>query len=53
MRRLTNKEIATVLGISERTAKFHVSNILGKLQLEDRNGLSPEKLALKPLVSES
>jgi DNA-binding NarL/FixJ family response regulator len=51
MRRLTNKEIASVLTISERTAKFHVSNILGKLQLDDRAGLSPDKFALKPLTS--
>jgi DNA-binding NarL/FixJ family response regulator len=51
MRRLTNKEIASALNISERTAKFHVSNILGKLQLEDRAGLSPDRLALKPLAS--
>jgi DNA-binding NarL/FixJ family response regulator len=39
MRRLTNKEISSALGISERTVKFHVSNILSKLQLEDRRGL--------------
>jgi NarL family two-component system response regulator LiaR len=51
MRRLTNKEIAVALNIAERTAKFHVSNILSKLQLEDRAGLSPDKLALKPLAS--
>jgi DNA-binding NarL/FixJ family response regulator len=51
MRRLTNKEIASALNISERTAKFHVSNILSKLQLEDRAGLSPDRLALKPLAS--
>lgn len=51
MRRLTNKEIAVALDISERTAKFHVSNILSKLQLEDRAGLSPDRLALRPLVS--
>ena len=43
MRRLTNKEISSALSISERTVKFHVSNILGKLQLQDRRGLSPEK----------
>lgn len=49
MRRLTNKEIACVLNISERTAKFHVSNILGKLHLNDRAGLSPDQFALKPL----
>jgi two-component system response regulator DevR len=51
MRRLTNKEIASGLDISERTAKFHVSNILSKLQLDDRAGLSPDRFALKPLVS--
>jgi len=27
----TNKDIATDLGITERTARTHVSNILGKL----------------------
>jgi DNA-binding NarL/FixJ family response regulator len=46
MRRLTNKEIGSLLSITERTAKFHVSNILSKLQLEDRAGLSPDKFAL-------
>ena len=35
-RRLTNKEIAHQLNISERTAKFHVSNVLNKLGLESR-----------------
>jgi DNA-binding NarL/FixJ family response regulator len=39
MRRLTNKEIARRLAISERTVKFHVSNILTKFDLEDRHGL--------------
>jgi DNA-binding NarL/FixJ family response regulator len=32
----TNKEIATELQISERTARTHVSNILGKLDLTSR-----------------
>jgi DNA-binding NarL/FixJ family response regulator len=32
----SNKEIATDLGISERTARTHVSNILGKLDLQSR-----------------
>jgi DNA-binding NarL/FixJ family response regulator len=52
MRRLTNKEISSALGISERTVKYHVSNILSKLQLEDRRGLSPERLLLRLLPSE-
>lgn len=51
MRRLTNKEIASALSICERTAKFHVSNILSKLQLEDRSALSPDKLAFKALAA--
>jgi DNA-binding NarL/FixJ family response regulator len=51
MRRLTNKEIGSLLAISERTVKFHVSNILCKLQLDDRADLSPDKFALKPLAS--
>ncbi|HYL65359.1 MAG TPA: response regulator transcription factor [Candidatus Methylomirabilis sp.] len=49
MRRLANKEISSALGISERTVKFHVSNILSKLQLQDRRGLSTAHLAPEPL----
>ncbi len=33
---LANKEIANVLNISEHTAKDHLKNILGKLQVMDR-----------------
>lgn len=33
---LSNKQIANALGISERTAKFHVSNLLRKYQLDTR-----------------
>jgi DNA-binding NarL/FixJ family response regulator len=43
MRRLRNKEISSALDISERTVKFHVSNILSKLHLDDRRGLLPER----------
>ena len=32
----SNKEIATLLDITERTARTHVSNILGKLELASR-----------------
>src|SRR5258708_39188676 len=53
MRRLTNKEISNALSISERTVKFHVSNILSKLQVVDRRGLLSDKLALRPFVSEA
>lgn len=38
-RRLTNKEIAHHLNIRERTAKFHVSNVLSKLGLQNRRNL--------------
>ena len=31
-----NKQIASLLGISERTARTHVSNILSKLRLSSR-----------------
>jgi DNA-binding NarL/FixJ family response regulator len=51
MRRLTNKEISCSLGISERTVKFHVSNVLGKLQLDNRRGLSPDKFAMKAFAA--
>lgn len=40
LRRLSNKEIACTLGITERTVKFHVSNILGKLKMRSRQDLS-------------
>jgi DNA-binding CsgD family transcriptional regulator len=33
---LRNKEIATHLGVSERTATFHVGNVLGKLGADGR-----------------
>ena len=35
---LGNKEIASRLGISEHTVKFHVASILGKLGAESRTG---------------
>jgi DNA-binding NarL/FixJ family response regulator len=53
MRRLTNKEISSALNISERTVKFHVSNVLSKLQLDDRRGLAPDKFAMKALATEA
>lgn len=36
---MSNKEIADYLGISEKTVKVHVSNILRKLQMKDRRQL--------------
>ena len=39
-RRLSNKEIALTLGVQESTVKFHLGNILGKLQLQSRYDLS-------------
>ncbi|MGH9814222.1 MAG: response regulator transcription factor, partial [Candidatus Acidiferrales bacterium] len=39
VRRFSNKEIAEALGISERTIKFHVSNIFHKLRVKRRAGL--------------
>jgi len=51
MRRLANKEISRALAISERTVKFHVSNILSKLRLEDRRSLRPDTLTLRALTS--
>ena len=39
IRRFSNKEIAGALGISERTVKYHVSNVLSKLRTENRRTL--------------
>lgn len=47
VRRLTNKAICKLLGISERTVKFHVSNILTKLGVEDRHSLFREMSGLE------
>lgn len=34
---LSNKEVASRLGISEHTAKFHVAKLLQKLGVESRS----------------
>lgn len=46
MRNLTNRQISSTLRICERTVKFHVSNILSKLNLDDRRGLLPDHFKL-------
>lgn len=38
-RRYSNKEMASLLGISESTVKFHVSNVLTKLSVTDRRDI--------------
>ena len=43
-RHLTNKEIAYQLNICDRTAQFHVSNILRKLGVETRSNLLASSL---------
>lgn len=49
---LTNREIAARLAISDKTVKFHVSNILEKLHLSDRTqaALFAAKQGLFPLA---
>jgi DNA-binding NarL/FixJ family response regulator len=37
--RLSNKEIGCVLGISERTVRFHLGNVFSKLGVHDRNSV--------------
>ena len=39
LRNLSNKEIATLLNLSERTVKFHVSSLLAKYGVSDRVSL--------------
>ncbi|MXZ89606.1 MAG: hypothetical protein F4Z07_12315, partial [Dehalococcoidia bacterium] len=36
----TNAEIAVRLGVSPDAVKYHISNMLGKLELEDRHALA-------------
>jgi two-component system, NarL family, response regulator LiaR len=52
-RHLTNKEIAHQLNIRERTAKFHVSNLLRKLGLENRRDLASLDLRDKSTAVET
>jgi DNA-binding NarL/FixJ family response regulator len=40
--RLSNKEIAQILKLRESTVKFHVSHILGKMNVGSRRDLEPE-----------
>lgn len=40
LRRLSNKEIASILRITPRTVKFHVGNVLRKLQATSRRDLT-------------
>jgi len=42
-RRYSNKEIANHFGISESTVKFHVSNILTKLNVNDRRDVKDKE----------
>ena len=44
LQRLTNKEIAAKLNLSERTVKFHVHSLLAKVGVADRLALSREAL---------
>lgn len=39
IRRFSNREIASTIGVSLRTVKFHVSNILAKLHVANRHEL--------------
>ena len=42
----TTKEIATILGISEKTVRYHVSNAMQKLGCKGRAGAVIELLKL-------
>ena len=47
-RRLSNKEIAVMLGVTERTVKFHVSNILRKLNVRSRADIASQGVLTCP-----
>ena len=48
----SNREIAQTLVISEKTVKAHVSNILGKLAVEDRTQMAIYAIKTEPSGSE-
>lgn len=52
-RRYSNQEVGAVLRISESTVKFHVSNILTKLNLTNRRQLTDSGLRDAPLFAVS
>jgi two-component system NarL family response regulator len=41
-RNLSNKRIASILGVRESTVKYHASNIFGKLHVANRQELQPQ-----------
>lgn len=45
-RGMANKEIASTLRLSEKTVKFHVSNLLAKSQMRTRGQLIAQSLAV-------
>ena len=46
---ITTKEIATKLGISEKTVRNHISNAMQKLGVKGRAGAVVELLKLKEI----
>lgn len=49
-KRYSNREIASFLGISESTVKFHVSNVMAKQSVHGRRELTESILALSCVV---
>lgn len=46
----TTKEIASLLGISEKTVRNHISNVIQKLGVSGRAGAVVELLKLKEIT---
>lgn len=51
LQNLSNKEIGARLHVTERTVKFHVSQLLSKFKAKDRNGLKQEAISMLPASS--
>jgi DNA-binding CsgD family transcriptional regulator len=51
LQNLSNKEIGARLNVTERTVKFHVSQLLSKFKAKDRNGLKHEAISMLPVSS--
>jgi DNA-binding CsgD family transcriptional regulator len=49
---LSNKEVANIIGVSEKTIKFHLTKTYRKFNIKSRTELMSRFLVLSPVVEE-